>query len=382
MKICIVDFHVGTQMWQASVLRKLGHSVDIYSLAGHSKYLGGNFKQSKLLNDIVDIYGGFNGFVDDKKRNRIKQLVSKTKEFKDYDIFVVSFPPCFWELARLLNKTAVIIVNCAHNFNMFRSEKTQYINYVKHIKQEIETNRIFFTAMSIYAAEYIHYYMGFKPLILDPVYPYLDGVCKYDKQNNRVLIGPAHVEKLHTLNMERLNNLSKEKADEKGVSDIFNFSAIRQDYHEYTFKQLAKHPAIVAMPYSAFSISMSELYSLSIPIFAPSLDYTIDHDMLYDRSLVPLYEKSDLLYDEPYEQNNGTEPSPNKNDLDSKKYWYKRSFLFNKPHIIYWDDENDLIDKLYSADLEKVHISMRDFNNENNRRELEKWERLLADIQI
>ena len=104
--------------------------------------------------------------------------------------------------------------------------------------------------------------------------------------------------------------------------------------------------------------------------------------MLYDRSLVPLYEKSDLLYDEPYEQNNGTEPSPNKNDLDSKKYWYKRSFLFNKPHIIYWDDENDLIDKLYSADLEKVHISMRDFNNENNRRELEKWERLLADIQI
>ena len=90
----------------------------------------------------MDIYGGFNGFVDDEKRGKIERLVSKSDEFKSYDIFVVSFPPCFWETVRLLNKTAVIIVNCAHRFNMFRSIEAQYINYTKHIKEEIEAKRI------------------------------------------------------------------------------------------------------------------------------------------------------------------------------------------------------------------------------------------------
>jgi hypothetical protein len=371
--VIISDWHIGTTMWQMAVLKAIGVPVEAYSLSGHGRYAAGDpyFREDALFTNI----GTW-------QQEKVREEFMKNDRWSNLKHALCSFPPAYITTLEKLPNQVDLLLNIGHRIHICASpiDFTQYImNMEKGFRCTIAT-------MSEYDFHYMRYYTGLDPLRLPVISQHIPQKIRdadYAPRNRIVLVGPSH--NTNTIigfdnDLGLLNRLSASFAARHGL-EPYTFSFIKSVYpnDQATMENLAKHPAVLVNPYSAFSISMVELYHLNIPFFVP--DDSLLVNAMGDVRLYPIYHNKEAVacLEAKYPvSSSGYTYSPNDESPDAQRYWMQFMFFNQVKHAQHWTDSEELFRKLYLNDLRKIHDDMQTENAQLFKDQLKIWATLFG----
>jgi len=130
---------------------------------------------------------------------------------------------------------------------------------------------------------------------------------------------------------------------------------------EVPWRDLVGHPAFVLLPYQSSTIFMFQLYSLNVPIFAPSVSLLEDwhrrtgflfervygHPPRFDDRIAPNANRGPLP------------PDPNSDEPVSLRWWLGLFEIYQRPHIRLFDSWSHLLELLSTTDLMALSAAMR-----------------------
>jgi len=364
MKILISDFHAGCQMWQAAILQLLGHSININSFSGCSNYIPHNYIQTNLLKFNNDNYSILN--ID--STIKLHKIIEEHIEII-YDTIIVSFPPKFIDVFKNIKFKYPKILNAGHRLHIHTKND---IMFIEKLKTQINNNEIILCSMSKYDTEYIKHYIDIEPIQLDVVCLYLP-LNPYLPIRNEILISPVH-----TLNVSPFKSINNMNNIAKTMGYNLQFANIKELYPNYKYEDLINHKATVLFPYSAFSISMIEIYEMNIPMFVPSKKLLIETGIMNDISLFPCYSSYEEMIEIDIPHTNSPHKySPNSMKNEDRLYWLDFTYFNTKENVIFWDNPTDLFNKLISTNLQEVSDKMKIENMKHREKQLNNWKNLL-----
>ncbi len=363
--------HDGSRLDVPSLLANLGQNI---ILAGHKKNdtpypevfrrdrINVHFKvpKNRRLNEDI-AKSNFNFFKDDS------QIAST-------DVFLCQFPSSMCELWMPFNKTIAFVP--IHRYNLGRCTKEEWDRLNQHLQMlaTMKNPKHIIGAGSFYDQQYLRHYTGIDPL---PLYSYCGGYTT-----------PS----IHPFNPTRGEILFVSHMGKKGdklVAQVKKFSIVNvySLYKRYTLSDLVSHRAVVYIPYSVMSYKLSEIYSLGIPLFVPSVKFFRSIGRFgADRSILSsFYCKNPKLDDlmKPHPQS--PHPySPNvewDTDPEAECYWLQMSDFYQWPHITQFDDMVDLERKLESADFHQIHQLMQKELEQKKAAVTKTWCRTLKGVE-
>lgn len=374
-QVIVSDWHIGTTMWQVAVLKKIGVPVEAYSLSGHRRYVSGDpsFREEPLFINL--------GTLSEEK---VREEFIKNPRWASVTHAVCSFPPSYAVTLEKLPLHVSLLLNIGHRIHICKAH--HLIDFTRRIIEMKDNPRYTIATMSEYDFHYTRYYTGLEPLRLPVISQHIAQTLRdapYAPRNRVVLIGPSH--NTSTIigfnnDLGHLNRLSAAFAARHGLKP-YTFSFIKSVYpdDQATVENLAKHPAVLMNPYSAFSISMVELYHLNIPFFVP--DDSLLINAMGDVRLYPLYQDKESVanLEKEYPVSQSSYPySPNDESSDAQRYWLQFMFFNQVQHAQHWTDPEDLFRKLYLNDLHKLHDDMQKENAQLFKEQLKNWATLFG----
>lgn len=372
-KVIISDWHIGTTMWQVAVLKAIGVSAEAYSLSGHGRYVSSDpsFRKDPLFINL----GSWT-------QEKVREEFIKDVRWSHLTHALCSFPPSYVVTLEKLPPQVTLLLNIGHRIHICTAH--DLINFTQRLIEMNRDPRYIIAAMSEYDFHYMRYYTGLEPLRLPVVSQHIAQKLRdapYAPRNRVILIGPSH--NTSTIigfdnNLDLLNRQSASFAARHGL-EPYTFSFIKSFYpdDQATMENLAQHPAVLMNPYSAFSISMVELYHLNIPFFVP--DDSLLVNAMGDVRLHPMYHsKEDVARLEAAYPvcSSGYPYSPNDESPDAQRYWLKFMFFNQVKHAQHWTDPEDLFQKIYLNDLCQIHNDMQAENNQLFNEQLKAWSTL------
>ena len=376
------DFHFASQLDQPSLLGALGHKVlvAIAQKTGFRNPFVWKMKGMHLYDKVSDVItknfhrvGCQNNAITEKMVMDNFEFYKNDSEFASVDVFLCQYQPGLCEMWMPFNKTTVFIP--AHRYNMGRCtiQRTKRLNEHLYMLTNASHPKHIISASSKYDLEYLRHYTGLEVL---PLYSYCFYVTNYTYAPSRdeIPIFPRRA---------GYNNW-----DERFVTDIkkVKIVEIKKLYKWYSFSDLVHHRAVVFLPYAVMTYKLTELYTMGIPLVVPSMKYfqtikpfgtdrtILSHifcggrSTLTDKQMVP--HPSSI---HPY--------SPNAVDKESEYYWLQLADFVQWPHITYFDDFEDLEQKLLTVDFDKIHKLMVE-ENKRKKRELENnWCKVFKKIE-
>ena len=368
------DLHDGSRLDQSSLLSSRGQKV----------ILAGSKKASSPYAYVLDMEGisvytrlspvissellTHSTAVTEDMLVRNFEFFKNDPQIASVDAFMCYFPPAMCELWMPFNKT--IVYAPAHRYNLGRCTKEQWRRLDEHLYTlaSMDSPKHIMAASSVYDYEYFRHYTGFDPI------PLFSSSLFYTANN------PYNPTKDEIIVFDWL---------EKFGTDIkkFTLKNVRELYPRYELSDLVQHRAVVYMPHSVMGYAMTELYSLALPLFMPSMKFMQNIKPLGpDRSSLSAYycKKPELDKDiKPHPCT--THPySPNveaKDDPESEYYWMQFADFFQWPHVVHFDDFKDLERKLEAADFNKIHELMVETLNERKEELLRNWCKVIKNIQ-
>jgi len=375
--LIVSDMHIGTTMWQTAILRSLGINAEARTLSAHAKYASS------------EAIGRDNFFMNIAQwpPARVHEEFAWHPDLKGLRYALASFPPSRIEVLAKLPVQVRLILNVGHRIHIHVSpERIEEITDA--VRAMASDSRYVLATMSEYDYHYTKYYTGVElrrlPVVCAHLAPaLLDG--PYAPKNRTVLIGPSH--NLDTIigfdnNLAALNRLSAEYAAQRGF-EPYVFEFIKKVYPGNTAspENLARHPAVLMNPYSAFSISMVELYQMNLPFFVPADELLVDR--MGDVRLCPIYQKQEAVDElERHHPISGTgyAYSPNDTSPEAQRFWFQHMYFNQVENAQRWSKPEELFDKLYRTELAALHGRMKAENHRLFAEQAEAWRELLPTL--
>ncbi len=128
-------------------------------------------------------------------------------------------------------------------------------------------------------------------------------------------------------------------------------------------QDLGNHRAFVLLPYAVHSFGVVEVFSLSMPIFAPTIEFSMKLGIYTDKNM-----KNPGLcgpgWHEPAADPNAPHPySPEDTSDDALRYWLQFAEVYQFPHVQYFTSWDHLVQLLDAADFPAIHRAMAAFNS-------------------
>ena len=347
------DLHDGTRLDIPSALVSMGHKV---ILAGH-KQVSSPYP-SMLQRKGFTVYNHLSDVISKQYTTHNTQLTEKMvrDNFEFYktdtqiastDAFICMFPASMCEMWMPFNKTIIYLP--AHRYNLGRCTNKEWDRLNVHLNALVSMNnpKHILGAESFYDKEYLQHYTGLVPL---PLYSF----SGFYTSNN-------------TYAPTRKEILAFGTWDDRLSTSKFQIQPVHSIYKRYQLSDLVKHRAVVFLPYSVMSYTLTELYSLCIPLFVPSMSFihNVRRTVTDDRSSLSKFYCNYPELDKTMKAHpSSTHPySPNVNmteDPEAESYWLQFADFFYWPHVTYFDDFKDLERKLEIANFSKIHDLMLD----------------------
>ena len=370
------DLHDGCRIDTPSALASLGHKVtvsglkeggpypSVFEMKGISNY---RLERSKV---ITKQYTTHSTKLSEQMIKDNFEFYKKNKRIQSTDAFICSFPASMCELWMPFNKTIVFLP--AHRYNLGRCTAESWHRLNNHLQYlaTMTNPRHLIGAMSVYDQEYLHHYTGLKPLQLFSYSGFYTAGNDYAPNRSEILLFGHNLEQYNFTKIQSVKVVN-----------------VKHLYPRYELSDLVKHRAVVYIAYSVMSYKLTELYSLAIPIFVPSIKfYKTVHRFGPDRSSLSSYYCKDKSLDKkmkPHPSSNHPY-SPNiesDEDEESEYYWLQFSDFYQMPHITYFDDLQDLEVKLGKTEYNRIHQLMVAENEQRRKKLLDNWCRATKAIQ-
>lgn len=367
------DIHFASRLDQPTFVGELGHRV-ILALGQQGGYRNPfvwSLKGIHLYDRVSDVLRKYFSHVSHQNRAITEEMIKENFEFykndpemANVDAFICLFQPGMCEMWMPFNKTTVFIP--AHRYNMGRCsiEETKRLNEHLYTLARMDNPKHVISSTSKYDLEYLRHYTDLEVL---PLYSYCIYVAKNMYAPSRDEI-PIFVRKVIYHNWDNRFTTDIKKVKVVDIEKLYKF---------YSFSDLVRHRAVVFLAYATMTYKVTELYTLGIPLFVPSMNYYRNIKSFGpDRTILAKEQwcglaKGTLKDSEMIPHPNSIHPySPNAVDEESEFYWLQLADFVQWPHITYFDDFKDLEEKLLSADFNRIHALMVK-ENERRRKQLE-----------
>ena len=371
--LVVSDTHIGTTMWQTALLRSIGVDAEARTLSNHAQY---------AANESIGRDAFFLKLAEWSEAQACAEFI-KQPGLRKLRHVLCSFPPSRIEALAKLPATVKLILNVGHRIHIHVTPE-RLEEMTASVRAMAFDPRYVLATMSEYDYHYTKFYTGIElrrlPVICAHLSPaLLDG--PYAPAGRTVLIGPSH--NLDTIigfdnDLGALNRLSAEYAARYGF-EPYGFEFIKKVYPGNTAspENLAQHPAVLMNPYSAFSISMVELYQMNLPFFVPSDELLVDR--MGDVRLCPIYQKQEAVAQLDRHHpvtGSGYAFSPNDASPDAQRVWLKHMYFNQVENAQRWSTPEELFDKLYRTDLEALHSRMKAENHRLFAEQSKAWSEL------
>lgn len=288
------------------------------------------------------------------------------------------------------------------------------------LREMANFDRNIIAANSRYDAKYIEYFTGIKAVYLpswcgdcDGAYNNVRGGSPRDWGSSLVpLYAPVRKE---VLIIPYRSNLDRTRWDTgKNIEDhpIYKSMAvamrrarsenlmssvkfIKDVYGDSNPLHLVDHPAVVVIPYQVSTISLFEVYRMSVPMFVPSLkllkEWCWEHDLMWEATYGWPERSKDVA-----DRSSGSVPDPNgpphekqtgklsesKSEWEKRfDYWMPLADFYQFKHIVYFDSWEDFFVELENTDLFKVSENMRNENELQRKALVEEWSSILTRVK-
>ena len=280
--------------------------------------------------------------------------------------YLCTYPPAMCELYLPFSKPIILYIT--NRYEHARYTRNQWDSWNRVLKDIAAQPRNLVIASNLYDARYLHYFTGFMPNVIAPLCSYVQ--TSYNPVKSDILLAPIHNPTFYDLFYGYLNSVIREQKESINVRYISDL------YPEFTFADIAAHPAVVHIPYQVSTYRFCEHYAMNIPIFAPSLHLLATWHKKYDVvSHLTWNRVRGLLGDtRAVRVYNTTMSNPNNlNEVNSIKEWLKYADFYQRPHIIYFDSVRDLVHKLASTNLKLTSENMKLYNKETEQLIEQQW---------
>ncbi len=370
------DLHQGPRTDLASTLSILGQRMILLGLKGELKnypQVNNGMRGVSTFKKISPVLKRYDDHSTPMKIGWVESnfaYYKDAKEIKSIDAFTCTFPATMCQLWMPFEESGIVYIP-AHRYNLGRCtvEEWEKLNKQLKILDIYPQNTI--GAMSRYDVEYMRYYTGLKPKLV-PSYSGYYGANK--------AVYSSHIMRKEILIVTVFvgNGIRDFINNVEGVlRPDFEAVYVKDKYKNYSLQDLAKHRAVVYLPYSVMSYKMTELYALGVPMLFPSPKFFLHY---YEKGR----KRAGLGHDrtmtsEPYCKNSpnlegAMRPkvddsfsnhvySPNvdmADDPEAEMYWLQFADFYDWPHITYFDSYDHLRTLMLEADFKAIHEAMED----------------------
>lgn len=377
----IVDGHAGCQLWQKAALEASGVAATVLSLRRRTRPVAFPLTaaEEKVQNRMKFLWWR-------KWRRRdwsrtdgaLLALACSDKDLADvfgrHDIFVGAYPPnvgnLLMDLARRYGKRAVL--NLANRFTWQRQGR-RFDAFAALLKEIHAGESHTLAVMGEYDYRYVAHYLGLEAVKLYTACHHLP-LSRHQPACDTVLVGPARPPHNPAIDMgpfestEDINARYRRWCAKNGRPKTLQFAEIRRLYPSYDLDELAKHPAVVIFPHSAYSISMAELYEMNMPFFVPSAELLIKHRMprevMGHRHTGAPHPASRI-------------PHSFHDSARAMAHWLRFCYFYQVENAVVWDSPDDLFRKLTEYDLPAISEKMYLENRARREESLRRWARVL-----
>ena len=351
------DIHDATITDMPSVLANIGHKVIIAATKNVASRTFKSFNYPSVFEmENIVVYKNLSHVIGKEFHDGNTKLTEKmirdnfefyktNKDIASVDAFLCMFTAAMCEMWLPFNKTIVFLP--AHRYNLGRCTKKEWDRLNEHIHTlaSMDNPKHIIGAESRYDQEYLHHYTGLDSFPLYSYSGFYTAGNSYSPKREEILC------------MSRFSDA----CSIRGISK-FRVLNVHTLYPHYSLSNLTSHRAIVFIPYAVMTYKITEVYSLGIPLFMPSMKLlkTLRSVGVDRSSLSSFYCKNRRLDIQMQPHLNSIHPySPNSiYDREAEYYWIQFADYFEWPYITYFDNSTDLEQKLGEADFNMIHNLM------------------------
>lgn len=389
------DFHAAPIGCQAGLFAEIGVVVHAEIDGFHCEHFGLCRKRLKLPL-LGDDRRGFSLDPDPKLvRQQFFDVYKNEPEFQRVDGFICSHPAANCELFVPFQKPIIIYattrIECGRHDDVIDWRQTWMGNHEKRwmewgasLKYLAKNPRNIVLTNNYYDAAYVYYFTGVKPRVIpswcgshiDPDKKMLGGLRE---KRPEVLLGPYRdnldfpaFRKKETWSHPVLRGLTsscKRRYGSTPESSKWSFTRMRDIYQgAYHYAEVARHPAVLFIPYQMSVMSFFELYRANVPIFAPSHALLCEWHDKYNVTFERIYghpKRLDTTWELPFD--------PNSEDPESFAFWSQYADMYRTPYVQLFDSWDHFLDLLEKTDLDKVRREMKRANSVSKQAMTRQW---------
>lgn len=371
MKSLIVDFHAGCISTLASSLKAASCDVEIASFSAHNFVLAENgFRDLVLpnrklmkLKRKLGLGRPLQKFYPVSHRNSVmgSRLVLPRRGSPTYDLAWVQFPPGLYRRVLASGIAKHVVVYVSHRMDLWLSNAKDRERFWEEFTADWLSKKISVVSSNRFDAEYIKYYTGMTPAVLEPRALYIQWKVPQIASRPEILLMPSGLP-LASDGIREVLGISQEIAP------------LRTIYPRYSLEDLRAHGAAIFIPYSVYSITLVELIEMGTTLFIPSARWLIDNELLNDVQLFPLYADANQIREFHPDDVDFDGGGPNDPDREIRLKWSDHAYWKNKTNVHIWDTPEEL-GRLVSGFLKKSQL--RDLPRNS---ELQEWRDLVSEI--
>ena len=330
MKLFNLDMHISIVHDVKHIFQNLNHTVDSVNLSGHTWVNGEKPGKNKVVN--VKNWKKIDQKMCDNFYRKYK------RKLKDYDAFILSYPPAFALLFEKFQKPIITIACTRFDYPL----KAENLNWLLEGMQRLKKNgQLFPVANNLLDKHYCEEWLGFE-------WQHISSLCDYMETYYR----PEH---------KQFISWQRADLDLKEINSIDTNFSIRKRYNRL---DISKYLGVVHFPYNLSIMSAFEQYFQAIPLFFPSLNFQMQLFRDDSRMLSEILFPNSLL--------------TFSSNLIKLADWYDRS---NMPYVNFFESYEHLKHLLISSKLSEISELMQNSNALRKSKVYSQWDRILEEVK-
>lgn len=215
---------------------------------------------------------------------------------------------------------------------------------------------------------------------------------RYNPQRREILIGPSrgvnanlirHLKLIQeTYNVGLVDNTQK--------LNKLDFRQIRDLYPGYEYSDLARHPAVVLLPYQISFMSFFEFYRMGIPMFIPTpsllVDWHLKYHILNEKSWSSVFGQNvspaSIISKHPNSTSKMKHDPNNELSREALLEWVQLADFYVYPNITTFKSFNDLVTLIseyrINDKLKQISDAMISYADALQSETMEKWRIILS----
>ena len=344
------DLHDGTRVDLTSLLMDLGHDVlNMGQKRDKGPYPLTLARMKKPKRALSPAIPTTSLHLTEANARDVFEYYKHDTDLFDTDAFICQFPVSMCELFIPFNRSIIMVAS--HRLFLGRCSLSQALKLIQHVQDLSKSSKHFILASNRYDAEYINFYTGLRvPVLWASSFGYQ--FAAYNVLREEILVGPLQLTSLPSAAVDAMNR------------SRLIFTTAKQLYGRFESQNLCDHRAMVMIPYAVHSYGTIEVYSLSIPIFAPSIDLALRLNLFGNDKNVndEAYCGANMVLPDMHNASKHKISPENRSEV-AQKYWLQYADLYQFPHIQYFDSFDELEALILQADLHSIHRNMKLYNS-------------------